>query len=454
MYGKGKSRLSYNKFFREDDIEGVLKTIRYEDPIVKYRGKKVVRLVSILLDKKDIDIDISTAIDVFYTFYLPYPILKDKESIKQEQENAYKLIKSMLQSNYIHDVRSRTVADNLMSSIAAGIFIAEIKKRLSSFMNSSGQEYRENKSSKTLDNVLGSSDKDLFRKGVDRALASTMNNLENIKKLRNIIEGDQPGTVSMLAFEEYAPQLIKLAKDTEVRKILELVSGVKPWNMKVPRKKARYKHGEITGYELGKDIERVVPSTLALPDELFYLKLLEGKLLLYRKVLSQSHGPLYCLLDKSGSMDGLKMIWAKAVALSLYMRALKEHREFYFRFFDSIPYPLAKVDRRPKAQQVLRLIEYIARVRGSGGTDISRAIILAANDIRSGAVKDTSDIVLITDGVDRIAEQLVNYNLKKANARLITVMVLGDNKSLRKISTKYFMVTKLSREDVLQVVEA
>ena len=136
------------------------------------------------------------------------------------------------------------------------------------------------------------------------------------------------------------------------------------------------------------------------------------------------------------------------------MRAVKEHRKFYFRFFDSVPYPLAKIDKKPKAKQVLKLLEYIARVKGSGGTDISRAIILATNDIRSGIVRETSDIVLITDGVDRIAEQLVAYNLKKSKARLITVMILGDNKSLRKISLKYFTVTKLSKEDMLQVVEA
>ena len=147
------------------------------------------------------------------------------------------------------------------------------------------------------------------------------------------------------------------------------------------------------------------------------------------------------------------MTWAKAVALSLYMRAIKEHREYYFRFFDSIPYPLAKVEKRPKASQVLKLIDYIAQVRGSGGTDISKAIITACNDIRAGSVNKMSDIILITDGVDRIAEQLVLYNLKRANARLITVMIMGDNKSLKNISTKYFSVMKLSQKHLLQIVE-
>ncbi len=429
---------------------GVLKSINYEDPIVKYRGSKVLRLVSILADKKDLGVDSYTAIDVFYTFYLPYPILDDEEKIPYSKKVSYMLIKSMLQAPHIHELRSKTVTDNLMSSVAASILITEVWESINKIAKqaSTMTSWRSGKGVEEKERT------EAIRRSVEKTLASMTTDLDNVRKLRNVIEGDQAGTVSMMAYEEYAPQLIKLARNTEVRRILELLTGVKPWSLKIPKKKARYKHGEIIGYELGKDIERIAKSSLALPDVLFYLRFLEGKLLLYQKVLSQSHGPLYCLLDKSGSMDGLKMIWAKAVALSLYMRAVREHREFYFRFFDSIPYPLARVDRKPRVKQVLKLIEYIARVKGSGGTDISRAIILATNDIRSGIVRDVSDIVLITDGVDRIAEQLVSYNLKRSNARLVTVMVLGDNKSLKRISTKYFTVTKLSKEDMLQVVEA
>ncbi len=447
---RGTVSLAYTMYgYRGIARKGVLRSINYDDPVVKYRGSKVLRLVSILSNKKHISMDLYTAIDIFYTFYLPYPIIEDLGNIPRSRMFTYKIIDSMLRSTYIHDLRSRTVADNLLSSVAAGVFITELQNEL---------EKQKRKSEHDLQRIGRGHDgtqldRDI-RKSVERAMATAVSDVENIKKLRNLVEGEQPGNVSMMAYEEYAPQLIKLARNTEIKRILELLVGIKPWTLTISRKKVRYKHGEIMGYELGKDIERIVTSTLALPDEIFYLRLLEGKLLLYQKALTQNLGPLYCLLDKSGSMDGIKMTWAKAVVLSLYMRAVKEHREFYFRFFDSVPYPLAKVDRKPKAKQVLKLLEYIARVKGSGGTDISRAIILATNDIRSGIVKETSDIVLITDGVDRIAEQLVLHNLRKSNARLITVMILGDNKSLRKISAKYFTVTKLGREDMLQVVEA
>ena len=427
--------------------KGFLRNINYEDPVVKYRGLKVLRIAK-LIAEKELKIPLHLAVDIFYSFYLPMPILIDKQEIPSNKMKDYNIINYLLRSSFIHDIRSRTVVDGLMSSIAASIFITELIKleeETRPTATSSSKRKGEETSTPTNEQAI--------RRNVEKAISNTLRDVENAKKLKSLIEGDQPGSVSVMAYEEYGPELIRLARNIEVRKILDILRGIKPWSINIPEKKQRFKHGELTGYELGKDIERIVPSILALPDELFYIKYLENRLLLYQKMLSQGKGPLYVLLDKSGSMDGMKMTWAKAVALSLYMRAIKEHREYYFRFFDSIPYPLAKVEKRPKASQVLKLIDYIAQVRGSGGTDISKAIITACNDIRAGNVNKMSDIILITDGVDRIAEQLVLYNLKRANARLITVMIMGDNKSLKNISTKYFSVMKLSQKHLLQIVE-
>ncbi|ADI32138.1 vWA domain-containing protein [Staphylothermus hellenicus] len=434
------------KSIDKDELLGVLSSISYDDPVVKYRGSKVIKIAK-LIAEKDLKIPLSLAIDIFYVFYLPMPILKPKDNISRNKRYHYKIIDSLLKSSFIHDIRSKTIVDGLMSSIAASIFISELKQL-------ENERSYGNAASNRRGEEGGEEGEKAIRRNVEKAIANTMRDVENAKKLRMLIEGERPGTVSIMAYEEYGPELIRLARNVEVRKILEILTGMKPWNISIPERKQRFKHGELMSYELGKDIERIVPSTLALPDELFYLRFLENRLLLYQKMLSQGKGPLYVLLDKSGSMDGTKMTWAKAVALSLYMRAVREHREFYFRFFDSIPYPLAKISRRPRASNVLKLIDYIARVRGSGGTDISKAIITACNDIRTSSVRNTSDIILITDGVDRIAEQLVTYNLRKANTRLVAVMIMGDNRSLKNISTKYFTVSRFNTKNIIQIVEA
>lgn len=412
-------------------IEGVLKNINYRDPIVVYRGGRVRHLTK-LISGVESKFPTSLGIDVFYSFYLPFPMLKEEGSVKQDKKQQYAIVKGLINSSFINDVKGKTMLDSFMSSLAASLFLSEYSMLEKKIMEK-GVE------------------------GVETEVESIVNNvakeLDSVKKLRRIVESDEAGNVSMVAYEDYGPELIKLAKNAEVRKILELVSSFKPWDLKVSERRYRFKHGEIHGYELGDELERIVASNLALPDELFYLKLLEKKLLLYQKMVSETKGALYVLVDKSGSMDGVKMTWSKAVSISLYMKAVRERRPFYFRFFDSVPYELKYVGRNPRVNVVLNFIDYIAKMKGSGGTDISRALVTACSDIRMGKLREVNDIVLITDGVDRINENAVRTHLKKANARLITVMVLGDNRSLKNVSYRYFAVTLLTQRNILKVIE-
>ena len=276
-------------------VRGVLEGINYDDPVVRYRGSKVLRITRIVADK-EVDIPLSLAIDIFYAFYLPMPILENPARIPNDKRYDYMVIDSLLRTSSIHNIRSKTVVDGLMSSIAASIFLSELQK----IQQEMGPGRRHG-------GKTGYDDRSVKRE-VDRIASSIARDLDNVKKLRSLIEGDQPGTISVVAYEEYGLELIRLARNLEVRRILDLLTGIKPWAISIERRKQRFKHGEITGYEIGRDIERIVPSTLALPDELFYLRLLEGRLLLYQKVLTQGRGSLYVLLDKSGSMDGLKTV--------------------------------------------------------------------------------------------------------------------------------------------------
>ncbi|MEM1554965.1 MAG: hypothetical protein QXO78_03400 [Desulfurococcaceae archaeon] len=417
----------------KDKVVGVLKGIDYNDPLVIYRGNKIKRLAK-LVNEFEPKKPISYILDTYYSLYLPFPILKPIEEIPFEKKAQYMFIKTLLSSSFIYEIKSKTLLDSFMSSLATVRIISEIEEQEISFDK-------------------GELSEDELRNMVEKAMNNVARDIENVRKLRRIIESDEPGTVSMVQLEEYGPELLKLARDLDVKKILDLISSIKPWEIRVSEKRYRFKHGEIHGYELGNELERIVPSNLALPSELFYLRFLEKKLLLYQKMISESKGALYVLVDKSGSMDGLKMTWAKAVALSLYMKALKEKRKFCFRFFDSIPYELRIIGKQPKVTDVSLFINYIAKMKGSGGTDISRAILTACNDIRMGKVREVSDIVLITDGVDKINENLIKTHLKKSNARLITVMIMGDNKSLKNASFKYFAVASLSSKNILKIIE-
>ncbi|MEZ0393793.1 MAG: VWA domain-containing protein [Desulfurococcaceae archaeon] len=417
---------------------GILAGIDYGDPVVKYRGRKILRIAR-LIAGREVEHGLPMAIDAFYALYLPAPIVDEEAGEAAPIHRA--LVEALLNSGASAHLRSRTIMDSVTSSVAAGLFLAETRAmaRIASSQREGEGRSRE----------LEGAARALAERIVDRVARE----VEVVKRIKSLIEGQEAGRVSAFATEEYGYELLRLARNADVRRILEVLRGLKPWEIDVPGKRERSRRGEIHGYELGRDVERVATPSLVLPDELFYLKYVEGRLVIYEKALVTSRGPIYLLVDKSGSMDGPKMTWAKAVAIAMYMRALKESRELYFRFFDSVPYQLVSIGKKPRAEAVAKFVDYVARVKGSGGTDISRALLTACSDIRAARVGSQSDVVLITDGIDRVAEHAVSTCMKRANSRLVSVMIQGDNRSLKKISWKYYAVVKLDREDVLKVVE-
>ena len=221
------------------------------------------------------------------------------------------------------------------------------------------------------------------------------------------------------------------------------------------RLERRHTKGWIRGLEFGNDVERIHYSQLALPDEIFYAHYSNSKLLLYEKVLEASRGPIYVLLDKSGSMVGSKIDWARAVAVALFKKAVEEGRRFYARFFDSVPYQPIVMKPNAKTRDIVRMLSQLARVKAGGGTDIESAISAAVHDIMRSPKGDEriSDIILITDGEDRINTDNVKSMLEEVDARLHSVVIQGHNPHLQRVSYRYMTVKRLTEREALTVVE-
>jgi uncharacterized protein with von Willebrand factor type A (vWA) domain len=297
-----------------------------------------------------------------------------------------------------------------------------------------------------------------LRDAIRNALRKIGNELDNISKLEHLSMGTQAGTGSVLEMLESSGDILRLARNTDVQKLLDSLSFIEDMTLRFRKKTIKSPKGEVIGYTRGSHIQRASRSELALFESedaswVLLYKWATGKMILYEKVVRQDYGPLYVLLDKSGSMDGEKIRWAKATAIALFMRARKEGRPFLIRFFDSAPYSLIKVSRSSKPSETLRLMDYLARIKSGGGTDITRSIIAACQDISELKMKGLGELILITDGEDRIAENMVRRHLKENNLKLITVMVMGENPDLRRISAKYFKVAKLSNKEMLEVLE-
>ncbi len=429
----------------------LIKGMDYKDMAVRYRGERVLSFLQKLIVSESVQlpnyIDTDFAVSVYYLFFLPYPILVDKPPTDEEKiKKQFYLLSYMASSRKLNEVRKNTIADTTSSMVAAAIFldvlIRELQKHM---MKPQGGESKNSDS----DEEEGEAS---LEKAVEKALEAASEYAQQAKEITNLAMKFTAGTGSMLSLDDSVAEVLELAKNTDVRIILEALKSIEELDSYIKRKPFRSPRGELDGYETGSDVERVVLSELALPFDFFLVKFVENTLLLYKKVLYESKGPFYVLLDKSGSMMGLKIVWAKAVALALAQRAAREHREFYVRFFDSIPYPPLRVPKRVRGRDVVRLLEYVARVRANGGTDITRAILAATEDIVSTSSRQISDIVLITDGEDRITIEAVKRGLARANARLHTVMIHGNNPDLKLVSTTYMTVTKLNKEEALRVI--
>lgn len=422
-------------------MPSVLRGVDHRDPVAIYRGEKIIQLVKKVYGKARYA-DLTFAIDSYYSLYLPHPILKNLGEIPRDLSRNYIFFKHLLESEDFSRIRYNTIGDSTLSILAASLIAVEYEKAIDQLQQApSGSSQNGEPSEDEVKNIAES---------VSRSVSETMDVVKSIKRLMS--SGSEPGTGTTFDLEEEGEEVVKLAKTADIKAILELLSKIPNISGKLLRPYERYSKGEIRGFEIGGDLERIHPSEIAMPRILFRVKLAEGRLLLYDKVLPKMLGPIYVLVDKSGSMEGEKIVWAKATLLALLIRSRKENRNFYLRFFDGAPHQLMKIGKRMKSRDFIELLKYLARVKSGGGTDITKAIITACDDVSSGVSKEVSDIVLITDGEDRVASSALNKRLKDTNCRLHTVMIMGDNRDLRKISYRYLRAVKLSHKEIIQIV--
>ncbi|MEM2006752.1 MAG: VWA domain-containing protein [Sulfolobales archaeon] len=422
-------------------MPSVLKGVDPRDPVAHYRGEKVLQIVKKVFGKVRV-VDQAFAVDSYYVLYLPHPLLKDIGDVPRELSRNYVFFKTLLESEEFAKIRYSTIGDSTLSVLVASLIATEIEKSVEQLQQLSGGGSEQGE--------LSEEETKNIAESLSKKISETVDSMKSIKKLMSF--GNEPGTGSVFDLEEEGEEIIRLAQLADIKAILELLSKIPNISGKLLKPYERYSKGEIRGFEIGGDLERVHPSEIAMPKILFRLKLAEDKLLLYDKVLPKLLGPVYALIDKSGSMEGEKIVWAKATLLALLMRSRKDGRDFYLRFFDGVPHQLVRVGRRMKSHEFVELLKYLARVKSGGGTDITKAVISACDDISGGTTKEVSDIVLITDGEDRIASSALSKRLKDVNCRLHTVMIMGDNRDLKKISYRYLRAIKLSYKEIIQII--
>jgi uncharacterized protein with von Willebrand factor type A (vWA) domain len=269
------------------------------------------------------------------------------------------------------------------------------------------------------------------RRGIGRACETASQAVDELRETMDGLAavGLVPGTESSTGVA-MSPKVIRtlaarLRTDARLKQIALLAGRFK--RIAAAKRRERLKHGadEIADIEQGANLGRLLPSELLKLTRsdtrlAFMRAFVEGALLQYQLVGHEplGKGPLVVLLDKSGSMDGPRDIWATALALALLDQAHRERRAFALICFD------AQVKFEAIVKQGERLPEGALFTACAGGTEISRATVRALEIIRSNEGKmKKADIVLITDGGSDAASAPA---LRQAASALgVTILGLG-----------------------------
>jgi len=305
---------------------------------------------------------------------------------------------------------------------------------------------------KELENMIKDVINDLKQRGFDlkQMLEETQQesqeiteSLNNIRRFFGRSAGKQPGTLTFLS--ELANEILRKKVDARIIEIAGKIVDKMPMFVKI--KKERDTHGdELAGYRLTKKIEKALPRELSLPNELFFYKLASSGFLSREKMIVKE-GAYYVLIDKSGSMEGEKTIWARAVALALLKLAREKRRKFFMRLFDFKVYSLADDNN------IKKLLTTILTVKSDGGTNIDAAIQKALRDLEY-LKEQTNTVIIITDGEDEVKTK--PEDLKRYNASLVAVMIEGRNdmlKTLAEASGGQYLSVEPTPDGALKIVD-
>jgi len=133
----------------------------------------------------------------------------------------------------------------------------------------------------------------------------------------------------------------RLRSDHRLKQIALLAGRFKRIAASKRRQKVRHGADEVTDIEMGADLGRLLPSELVKLTRrtrrmVLIRDLMERQAMQYQLVGNEplGKGPLVVLLDKSGSMDGPRDIWATALSLALMDEARRIRRMFAMLAFD------------------------------------------------------------------------------------------------------------------------
>ncbi len=94
--------------------DGMLRGVDYEDPIVKFRGERILYTLK-KVSGREMQLDPSFLVDTFYIHYLPLPLMSTKSDVPEDKGVMYSLLNSIVSSDLVIKNREYSIANSAVS---------------------------------------------------------------------------------------------------------------------------------------------------------------------------------------------------------------------------------------------------------------------------------------------------------------------------------------------------
>jgi uncharacterized protein with von Willebrand factor type A (vWA) domain len=387
--------------------------------------------------------------DVFSAFFQNNARLK--QNPPRETEENREIMETALGLKEYEELHTVSRLDFFASAAATRAFSDQIIKLIKEKKEEDKKDPEKGKVNK---GALGI-DADTLRWAIRRSLKK---GLEEAQEAKQAVEtfGREEGGIQRIPMTEQFRLADLLGKNSKIKEIIKMLGRMRLEVLSIKRSRITHTSPVRRGVEtVGiEGIERVLPdelANLAIEEEgedLFLKRLLEEDLLAYsyRNPVEETHGPILIAVDGSGSMAGLKEIWAKALAIATNLQAKKEKRKSHGIIFGASEKEIFEID--------VNKLEDLATASFHMGTDFESPLRWAQDQFKENP---RADFFFITDGICNLEEDKRTEFIQaksSSGARCFSVLIGSDaTEAVKQFSDKVFsLTTALTSRDAGQIL--
>jgi uncharacterized protein with von Willebrand factor type A (vWA) domain len=375
--------------------------------------------------------------DVFSAFFQSKARLK--QNPPRETEENGQIMETALGLKEYEELHSVSRLDFFATAAATRAFSDQILKLIK---EKKEEDQKDPRNGKTNKGPLGI-DPDTLRWAIRRSLKKGLEEAQDAKQAVETF-GREEGGVQRIPISEQFRLADLLRKNPKIKEIIKTLGRIRLESLSIKRSRITHSAPVRRGVEtVGiEGVERVLPDELANlaigegGEDLFLKKLLDEDLLAYnyKNPTVKTHGPILIAVDGSGSMAGLKEIWAKALAIATILQAKKEKRKSRGIIFGASEKEIFEID--------VDRLEDLATASFHMGTNFGPPLKWAEDHFRENL---RADFLFITDGICNLENERKTAFIQAksgSGVRCFSVLIGSDTtETVKQFSDKVFSLT-------------